>query len=122
MLPVKLPDNNAQRVLEHMGAHILFDSGVDRTTNPCGLCLLSSQACRYFVGRGKGSKASRHVDSKRSTCSNVPIPCPLCPDAPAVWRYNLQSHFLNMHSAEAVVQYHDLKKVKETRAGYLERA
>ncbi|KAF6748797.1 hypothetical protein DFP72DRAFT_792072, partial [Ephemerocybe angulata] len=116
--PVTL-ETNAQRVLEHMGAHILLDPGIDRTTDPCGLCLMSSQICRYFVTKGKGSKGSLHVEAKRSSgctrkinfqyrsaetstdtapCSNVPIPCPLCPNDPAVWRYNLHNHFIKSHS------------------------
>lgn len=90
--PVKL-DTNAQRILEHVGAHILFDPTINRLDNPCGLCL--------------------HVDTKQTTCSNVPIPCPLCPGEPSIWRYNLQSHFVTVHSTEAAAQFRELWDIAE---------
>ncbi|KAF6747646.1 hypothetical protein DFP72DRAFT_821447 [Ephemerocybe angulata] len=131
--PVKL-DTNAQRILEHVGAHILFDPTINRLDNPCGLCLLPPVSCKYFVTRGKGSKATYHVDTKQTTgcarkvnfqyrtaetstnnspCSNVPIPCPLCPGEPSIWRYNLQSHFVTIHSTEAAAQFRELWDIAE---------
>jgi hypothetical protein len=34
-----------QRVLEHMAAHILFNSKIKASDEPCGLCLCSSPIC-----------------------------------------------------------------------------
>ncbi|TEB21893.1 hypothetical protein FA13DRAFT_1642110, partial [Coprinellus micaceus] len=128
--PAVTLDSSAPRILEHIGAHILFDSKVKRSDEPCGLCQLPAQLCRIIVVPGKGTKASPHVDWNRSTgcarpvnfsyrwaseyndsspCTNVPLICKLCPkDAPAVWRYNLSFHLGHVHSQEAVAQYADL--------------
>ncbi|KAG6848307.1 hypothetical protein H0H93_001364, partial [Arthromyces matolae] len=100
-------------------AHILYDSGIRREEEPCGLCLRSSLICKIYLAKGKGAKGSLRVDKRRSTgcanpitftysvaaesrtsspCSNVPLVCPLCPkSAPAVWRYNWKYHFANSH-------------------------
>ncbi|KAF6750128.1 hypothetical protein DFP72DRAFT_1139753, partial [Ephemerocybe angulata] len=117
--PAVALDPGPPRILEHVGAHTLFDSTLDRLEEPCGLCLLPSKLCRYVVVKGKGSKASLHVDWERSSgcaravsfsykwaaeytdnspCTNVPLPCPLCPKSkPAVWRYNLRLHLERVH-------------------------
>ncbi|KAF6751588.1 hypothetical protein DFP72DRAFT_1135958 [Ephemerocybe angulata] len=131
--PVTL-EVNAQRVLKHMGAHILFDPAVNRLDYPCSLCLLPSRVCKYYIARGKGANGSWHVDGKRTTgctrkinfqyrtaesstdtapCSNVPIRCPLCPDEPSIWRYNLRQHFVGTHSTEAAAQYQELWEIGE---------
>src|SRR6202453_4578494 len=42
--------------------------------------------------------ASTSRSSETSPCSNVPIQCPLCPvNSPAVWTYNIESHFHGRH-------------------------
>ncbi|TFK70649.1 hypothetical protein BDN72DRAFT_870211 [Pluteus cervinus] len=116
---VTLDLSQGQRVLEHIGSHILYDPVVDRSLEPCGLCLQPSSVCKYIVKKGKGAHGSLKVDRSHSTgclaasnfsysvaskskssspCSNVPIPCPLCPRAaPAIWRYNLEHHLKVRH-------------------------
>ncbi|KAJ3548106.1 hypothetical protein NMY22_g1393 [Coprinellus aureogranulatus] len=133
---VALDLSDGQRVLEHIGCHILFDPAVKRTDLPCGLCLLPPSLCKYFVVRGKGSKASMRVDHLRSSgcsrsvnyqyaraatsvksapCSNVPLRCPLCPKSePAVWRYNLEQHLKFAHSPDAATRYAELWEIDET--------
>ncbi|KZV59352.1 hypothetical protein PENSPDRAFT_550723, partial [Peniophora sp. CONT] len=107
-----------QRFLEHMGAHILYDLSIDRASQPCGLCLQPSPACRIFLKKGRGKDAALSVDMKRSACpnlikfsygsasqssdsapcSNHPIHCDLCPSsAPAVWPYNWEHHHQHEH-------------------------
>jgi hypothetical protein len=46
-----------------------------------------------------------------SPCSNVPMLCPLCPkQAPAIWRYNLEQHFIEYHpSAMKIEEYRKLR-------------
>lgn len=126
---------DGQRVLEHIGAHILFDSSVNEEDEPCGLCLRPSSLCRYVVVKGRGAKASLRVDVERSSgctrpvnyqyaraavsvtsapCSNVPLPCPLCPRSePAVWRYNLKHHLINTHSSTAAASYTSLWEIQD---------
>ncbi|TFK65680.1 hypothetical protein BDN72DRAFT_962369, partial [Pluteus cervinus] len=125
-----------QRVLEHIGAHILFDARVDRALDPCGPCLLPAAACRYFLKKGKGAKAGLKIDtdlshgcilikckfsyrvaaksSPSSPSSNIPLACPICPKAaPAVWRYNLKRHLRTVHPLVGPKgeTYHDLYKL-----------
>jgi hypothetical protein len=121
---VKLDRSNAQRVLEHMGAHILYDPTVDGEA--CGLCLRPSPMCKLVLKKSRGAEASLSLDLKKSTCanlmrfqyssaeqssksspcSNVPIICPLCPTQnPAVWTYNLHTHFRVRHKIVNPLQY-----------------
>lgn len=109
---------NAQRVLEHFGAQILFDPQVDRTSEPCGFCLRStfpSSTCVFYL-----TKSSNQVDSERShgcpnlptrfsyktaaestersPCTNRPICCELCgPGSPSIWMYNMEVHLRCVH-------------------------
>lgn len=115
---VHLNRSSGQRVLEHMGAHLLFDNSIGRSTERCGLCLRPSPMCRLIVKKGRGANSSPRIDvdsstcvnlvrfnyataarsSEGSPCSNVPINCPLCPEkSPAVWTYNLNMHFRERH-------------------------
>jgi hypothetical protein len=128
-----------QRVLEHMGAHILFDPGVDRLEMPCGLCLRPSNVCQYFLLKGKGSKGNPRVDMERSAgcrrlvnfqwgkaavsdknapCSNVPLFCPLCPKV--VWRYNLEYHLKTVHTPDMVVRYADICEIPDDEMDAME--
>jgi hypothetical protein len=106
-------------VLEHMAAHILHDGNIDRSHEPCGLCLRPAPICVIYLRSTRGAPGAVSVDMKRSTClnlvrfsyadasrssenspcSNVPRLCPLCPnDKPAVWTYNFPSHFRARHN------------------------
>jgi hypothetical protein len=105
--------SQGQRVLEHIGGHVLvFDPKVDRTAHPCGLCLqpLAAPLCVrvFYLTKGKGARGSPKIDqgcsvgcpmklnfsytvaaesSSSYPCSNVPVQCPLCPKIlPAVWK------------------------------------
>ncbi|KAK0451744.1 hypothetical protein EV421DRAFT_1060672 [Armillaria borealis] len=115
--PVVLPTSN-MRLLEHMGAHILYDKNIDRSLEPCGLCLRPSPVCSFYLKRSSGTVSDMRVDQKRSVCinkvsfrykvaatspstslcSNIPVICPECPPkAPAVWKYNMPSHMKRKH-------------------------
>ncbi|KAF8057382.1 hypothetical protein FPV67DRAFT_1723969 [Lyophyllum atratum] len=124
---VTLDVSQPQRVLAHIGAHILNDSSVDRTTEPCGFCLRPSALCRFFLTKGKGAHGSIKIDKTRSQscpnmlnftyaivseskpsspCFNVSISCPLCPKtSPAVWQYNWKHHFASAHPAASFANY-----------------
>lgn len=109
---VKLDLSQGQRVLEHVGCHVLFDPlATESTEEPCGLCLRSPDRCKWFVAKGRGSKANLRVDNERSAspCSNVPLRCPLCSKAePAVWRYNLRRHLITSHPTCSPADYASL--------------
>jgi hypothetical protein len=107
-----------QRILEHIGAHILSND-VDRLTEPCGLCLRPAPLCVYRLCKTKGKDRGFQIDLKKSSgcpnlikfsyqsaakftdngpCTNVPIICPLCPEAAtAVWKYNMSTHLGTRH-------------------------
>ncbi|KAF8230112.1 hypothetical protein L208DRAFT_1283570, partial [Tricholoma matsutake] len=111
---VQVNQSNGQRILEHMGMHILFNSTIDNPNSEelCGLYLHPSPICRLNLKKGCGTTAGYNIDINSSTCislvrfncttaacssdapcSNVPIICPLCPaKSPVVWTYNLCTH------------------------------
>lgn len=109
---------NMQRILEHMGAHILHDAKLNASEERCGLCLKPAPMCQVYIKKGRGAQARYSVDQKKSNCpnlvrfnymnaatstenspcSNVPVVCPLCPaGSPAVWTYSLHAHFRERH-------------------------
>lgn len=102
---------NTPRILEHMGAHILYDTKLNASEERCGLCLRPAPMCQIYIKKGRGTQGRCSVDQKKSKCpnfvrfnyrnaetssesspcSNVPVICPLCPTgSPAVWTYSLQ--------------------------------
>ena len=109
-----------QRVVEHISAHILHDPSVDRSSEPCGLCLRPAPLCKFVLKRAKGQAGNLAIDMKASSCPNLvkfsiatatdcsdsspctnhPMICPYCDDSewsPVVWSYNLRSHLLHKH-------------------------
>jgi hypothetical protein len=114
----KIDWENTQCVLEHMGAHILYNPKVNRTKQRCGLCLWPAAMCPIYVTKGRGARGRHTVDFTKSTCPNlvhfnyknasestercpcfnVPTICSLCPSgSTAVWTYNLEAHFREHH-------------------------
>src|SRR6266536_6169087 len=53
---------SGQRVLEHMGGHILFDPSVDCSLEPCGLCLRPSPLCIFYLKKCKGIQAGDQIN------------------------------------------------------------
>lgn len=114
-----------QRVVEHIGAHILFDSAISREDEPCGFCLRPSSICRIFLssagsGKFKINRATSTgclnmqnirysvaaASKPTAPCSNVPLLCPLCPKGmPAVWRYNIQNHIRSKHEGAQLAKF-----------------
>ncbi|KAF8999622.1 hypothetical protein BDQ17DRAFT_1246269 [Cyathus striatus] len=114
---------SAPELLKHMGAHILHDVRLHNVNNACGLCLSSTNSCIiHLVNKGNTmqismdkskcmnlrkfhlKQATKHTD--HSPCTNYPIKCNICPDnAPAIWKYNLQSHILSAHPTAMVQNY-----------------
>ena len=138
---IKLP-KSAQRVLEHMAAHIHFDPGIDSTKEPCGFCLRPSPLCVFYLKKGKGADASQQLDYARSTCanmttfsysvaalssasspcSNVPIRCSWCSDsAAAVWRYNMPHHVKAKHPYVSLQDHGDVWKIGNSEKHELRR-
>ena len=130
---VPLDLSHGQRVLEHIGAHVLHDPNLDRSMPLCGLCLRPSPFCQFFLKKGKGAHASLTINqaaskgcliklkysygiasesTTSSPCSNVPIHCPLCPklDA-AIWRYFFKVHFQQKHPNAPFAQYENIWKL-----------
>lgn len=129
--PIDMPEN-APVVLEHVGAHILFDTNINQQQQPCGLCLRDSSQCEFYVKKKTGANANIQVQYKRSKCanlmtfsyghastssqsspcSNVPMPCKWCPsDAPAVWKYNMAVHVRSEHPHVSIADNEALWKL-----------
>ena len=120
-------------MLEHVGAHILYDPSIDRSASLCGLCLRPSPLCQFFLKKGKGAHANLTVNqaaskgclvkikysygvasesTTSSPCSNVPIHCPLCPKLDsAIWRYSFKIHFQQKHPNAPFLQYESIWKL-----------
>ena len=115
---VRLDWKHTQRVLEHMGAHILHDATLNASEEFCGLCLRPSPMCQIYLTKRRGASGRLSVDrakstcpnlsrfnyksaalsSERSPCTNVPVTCSLCPVAsPAVWTYSIHAHYRAHH-------------------------
>jgi hypothetical protein len=107
-----------QRIIEHSGAHILFDSSIDRNSEPCGLCLRPAPLCKIYLRKTKGRTGNIAIDMRASACSNLikfsiaiaaqfsdaspctnhPMRCPYCPNSsPAVWSYTFREHLTHFH-------------------------
>ncbi|KAJ7172778.1 hypothetical protein C8R43DRAFT_819735, partial [Mycena crocata] len=121
---------NKQLILQHNGAHILFDPKVPRADQPCGLCLRPFPLCQFFLSRGSGTDSTRQIDWKRSTClrpltfsmaaaqkwsetspcTNYLVPCPLqC--GHGIWTYNLEAHLRSVR--------HGLQTLANINMGYI---
>ncbi|KAF5334132.1 hypothetical protein D9758_018620 [Tetrapyrgos nigripes] len=108
-----------QKILKHIGAHILNLPANHCVSEPCGFCMSPALQCLFYLTAGLNK-----LDKKRSTCpvwkmikgfsykaagtgstsnpcTNIPVQCDLCarqdPKSPAVWRYNLHDHYKKRH-------------------------
>ncbi|KAH9168605.1 hypothetical protein EDB89DRAFT_1909186 [Lactarius sanguifluus] len=136
--PVQLDATNGQRVLAHITSHILHDLTVDKSQEPCGLCLRPANMCTIYLTKRSGrnyqptvkymgivpcpnatnfSYSAAMVSSKSAPCSNIPLQCPYCPDgSPAVWRYNMRQHFRHRHQGIDITKHEDLWKITPAEA------
>jgi hypothetical protein len=111
--------NKTHKILEHVAAHLLFDSTLNTIEEPCGLCMRPSPLCRFYLQKGKGAGSAPQIDERmshcpnltgklsystaaiertNSPCTNVPMICPLCPStSTAVWKYNMKTHLVQIH-------------------------
>ncbi|KAJ6471256.1 hypothetical protein C8R47DRAFT_1222233 [Mycena vitilis] len=129
---VEIQKKNYQRVLEHNGAHILFDTSLLAADQPCGLCLRPFPMCSFFFQKSSGTAAARQIDWKSSTCLN-PLkfqmaaatksteasPCTnhliLCPlqCGVVVWTYNLTAHYRGFHKLKSLDNLPDVYRMAE---------
>ncbi|KAI0282664.1 hypothetical protein BC826DRAFT_1110697 [Russula brevipes] len=62
-----------QRIVEHIGAHILHDTAVGRADEPCSLCLRPAPLCKIILKKTKGRTGNLAIDMKASSCPNVSL-------------------------------------------------
>ena len=107
-----------QHIVEHIGAHILHDPSVGRSSEPCGLCLRPAPLCNIVLKKGKRGTSKLTINmqaskcpnlvkfslaiavkcSEASLCTNHPMRCPYCSNSsPAVWSYTFQQHLRHVH-------------------------
>jgi len=112
-----------QCIIEHSGAHILFDPSIDHTLEPCRLCLHPAPLCKIYLRKTKGWAGNIAINMRASSCSNLvkfsvtvatefsnsspctnhPLHCPYCPDSsPAVWSYTFHKHLTRFHSTASL--------------------
>ncbi len=110
--------SHQQCFVEHVSTHILYDKTVDRSLEPCRLCLSPAPLCKFILTNGKGHTGNIAIDMNASSCLNLikisilvatkcldalpctnhPMRCPYCPhSSPAVWSYNFHQHLLQHH-------------------------
>ncbi len=129
-IPFCLDTKQPTKVIEHLSTHVLFDIKL-QNSQPCCFCLQPSPMCSIYLKNGQGQKGAMSIDKTHShgcqnlllsfnyqkaaqsthtsPCSNVPITCPHCSSSqPAVWWYNLESHFKTHHASDDVSQYSKL--------------
>ncbi|KAJ7306878.1 hypothetical protein DFH08DRAFT_944693 [Mycena albidolilacea] len=66
--PVVLDVTHPQTVLTHIGAHILHDSTVDRSTQPCGFCCRPFAICHFALKKTANGMTVK-LDASKG-CSN----------------------------------------------------
>jgi hypothetical protein len=119
-----------QRIVEHIGAHVLHDPSVNRLSEPCGLCLRPAPLCKIVLKKAKGQMGKLAIDMKKSSCANLvklsigaaarcsdaspctnhPVICPYCDSLesiPVVWSYNFRSHLLRKHPRISLEDHND---------------
>lgn len=123
-----------QRIIEHIGAHILHDPSVDRRSEPCGLCLRPAPLCKIVLNKTKGRTGNLAIDMKTSSCPNLvkfsitiaakcsdgspctnhPMHCPYCPKStPAVWSYNFRQHMLRVHPSQPLDKHRSVWSISK---------
>ena len=128
---VTFDQSRRPRAVEHIGAHILHDSLVDRLSEPCGLCLRPAPLCKIVLKKAKGKKGNLAIDmnasscpnlmkfsiaiaaecSEKSPCTNRPMICPHCDDSESsqvVWSYNFRLHLIRKHPSIPLEDYSDV--------------
>jgi hypothetical protein len=68
MLSVALDIAHPQTVLAHIGAHILYDPTIDRSSQPCGFCGQPFPMCQFVLKKTADGLTIRLEASKG--CSN----------------------------------------------------
>jgi len=119
---VMFKSKHQQRIVEHIGAHVLHDSSVNRLSEPCRLCLQPAPLCKIILKKVKGQTGKLSIDIEASLCPNLVkfsitsamgcsdlLPCTnhlmICPHCnnleltpvAVVWSYNFRSHLLCKH-------------------------
>src|SRR5258708_12352346 len=59
---------NTPKLLAHITAHILHDTTVDQSSEPCGLCLKPSPLCQWVLQMNKGAI---EIDFVNSICPRL---------------------------------------------------
>ena len=131
--------------MEHISAYVLHDPSVDRSSEPCGLCLRPEPLCKIVLKKSKGKKGKLAIDMKASLCPNLvkfnlataaqytysspctnhPILCLHCigsESSPVVWSYNFRFHLLCKHPRVSLQDYNNVLSLTKLEKGGMKRA
>ena len=138
---IMLDLSQGQRILEHIGSHILYDPTIIQAIEPlCGLYLCPSQLC---LKKGRGANGNLRIDQRTSKgclikmnysysiaaestasspCSNVPIRCLICPQTdPTIWKYFIKVHFKEKHKTFDLTKYKHLWKLSNFKRSEMKK-
>ncbi|KAJ6583650.1 hypothetical protein B0H10DRAFT_1962136 [Mycena sp. CBHHK59/15] len=64
---------SAQKLVEHMAIHILFNRNppIDHNGRPCGFCLSTNFFCSVVLVKSKGGDGAIRIDMAKSRCPNL---------------------------------------------------
>ena len=109
---------NRHYLIKHIKAHILHNTSVDSSSEPCELCLHPVPLCKILFKKARGWMGKLAINMKSSSCPNLikfsianvaacfetspctnhPMKCPYCPKLnPAVWSYTFCHHLCRFH-------------------------
>lgn len=118
-------------MLEHTGAHIVYDSSLEDNDTFCGFCARPASQCTVYLRKANNGTtqfdlqrstcllirsnaslkyAPASQSSKTSPCSNVPIYCSACASPSAtsiVLKYNYRQHFTSKHPNQVRLEWLD---------------
>ena len=132
-------------IVEHIGAHVLYDPSVRRLSEPCGLCLRPAPLCKIVLKKGKGKAGKLAIDMEKSSCPNLvkvslavaaqcsysspctnhPIICQYCDaseSSPVIWSYNFRSHLLRKHPSISLEHHSDMLVLTKLEKDGMKRA
>ncbi|KAJ7705827.1 hypothetical protein B0H16DRAFT_1482122, partial [Mycena metata] len=114
-----------QTILAHIGAHILHDPTVDRSTQPCGLCLRPLGMCKFYLKKSGSAANTLTLNMAASRgCLNLVYfsygTAGVSKDSsPCSNRYNVREHLVQQHLGVSLAKHSNLWALSDTEIAVL---